>query len=301
MINSTVSSEKKQSASVEDRPPAGDEDGRTGRAGLSVPPLSTAHIRPRMTFYEGASLLKVSKRSGFPAVGGGLRKEVKGFSRASRLRLLRTIGAIRRDAELPDFVTLTYPSTFPPVERSKRDIKVFFQRLGRRFPQSGCIWKLEPQQRGAPHFHLLVWGCETSELHLWVSRAWYDVAGEGDENHLRFHLGQLAGSRPCVERVRSWRGVWSYASKYLGKTFEVAGWGDAWTGRFWGVVRRENVPFGVEVVLDVSYSDAVRAMRYQRRFARLKSRRAYENSITTFCDADRWVFALRSEASLTDD
>lgn len=250
-------------------------------------PLSTAHIRPRVVWRAGASLLQMTKGGECAAVGGGKRSRIKGFSVASRRRLMRMIGAIRRDAELPNFVTLTYPGEFPTVERAKRDLKVFLQRLARRFPGAGCIWKLEPQQRGAPHYHMLVWGVGTWDLLLWTVRTWYEIAGNGDENHIKFHVGQLQGSRPCVERVRSFRGVWAYASKYLGKTFEVAEWGSQWTGRFWGVVGREAIPFGELRELEISYRTAVVWMRYQRRFSGIRARSV--NSLTIFCDADQWA------------
>ena len=44
--------------------------------------------------------------------------------------------------------------------------------------------------------------------------------------------------------MNSFKGVWFYASKYLGKTFEVAGWNSKWTGRYWAVAAPENIPFG---------------------------------------------------------
>ena len=238
---------------------------RTGCRGAL--PLSTAHITPLVTYNEGASLLKTTKGRKQIQQGGGKRGRIKGFSRQSRRRLMCTIGAIRRDAKLPNFVTLTYPDTFPTVERAKRDIDIFFKRLERQFPQVGYIWKLEPQQRGAPHYHLLVWGCDEGQLFRWVVNNWYEIAGDGDLNHWKFHAGALKGTRPCVQQVRSFKGVWSYASKYIGKTFEVADWGDQWTGRFWGIGNRDNIPFGKLVELSLNVRLIIQLMRYQRRFS----------------------------------
>jgi hypothetical protein len=259
---------------------------------LAARTLSNAHIRPFVEFYEGSSILRTSKAEKMVAVGGGKRGAVKGFSRNSRLRLMYLIGSIRRDAELPDFVTLTYPDRFPSVETAKRDLKVFLQRFKRKYPDAGAIWKLEPQQRGAPHYHLLVWGCKTSDLQKWTVENWYEIAGQGDINHYLFHAGALHGSKPCVNKVRSFRGVWSYASKYLGKVFDVAEWGDKWTGRFWGILGRIFIPIGAKRQIMLPGRAVVDIMRFQRRFSGIRSRRTFVNSLTTFCDADQWVEKL---------
>ena len=101
----------------------------------------------------------------------------------------------------------------------------------------------------------------------------------------------LKDSKPCVTKVRSFRGVWSYASKYLGKTFEVAEWGNKWTGRYWGVVNRENIPFGEIRIIETSLPAVVQCMRYQRRYMSMRKRKNL-NSLKTFCNADQWVSKL---------
>lgn len=254
-------------------------------------PLSMGHISPFIEWRAGASLMKVSKGGVAEAVGGGKRRSIDGFSVKSRRRLMQTIAGVRRDAELPLFVTLTYPDKFPDPKQSKKHLDTFFKRMGRSFSH-GSIWKLEPQERGAPHYHLLVWGCDEEEFKKFVPFAWYEIAGGGDVNHLMWHSGMLGnGNKHCVQRVRSFRGVWSYASKYLGKTFDVSGWDEKWTGRYWGVIHRDNIPFGSLEVLEVPYKDAVTVMRYQRRFAGLRSRAS--RSQTVYCDADQWIKKLQ--------
>lgn len=283
-------------------PPGAPTDVRTG--GTAAAPLSKAHISPQdwpgVIWSEGASVLKVSKGGHCDAVGGGMRGIISGFSDDSRRRLLYTIGRVRRDAELPLFVTMTYPYTFPTVRQSKRDLDTFLKRFRREFPGAGLIWKLEPQERGAPHYHMLVWGVPLvtvdekvmtiSGLKYFVPITWYEIAGGGDVNHLRWHMGEL-GNKHCVQPVRSWRGVWAYAAKYLGKTFEVSGWDNP--GRFWGVVQRHNIPFGEERRMEVDRKIACNMQRYQRRFAHIKTR---GRSMTTFCDAGQWVNRLLVES-----
>lgn len=250
-------------------------------------PLSKAHKSPFCEWAAGASLLKVGTGQPGEVIARGKRGRIDGFSFASRRRLMYMVAKVRRDAELPCFVTLTYPNNFPSPIESKRHLKIFIKRLLRKFNDIGFIWKLEPQERGAPHYHLLVWGSDESLLRAFVPEAWFEIAGNGDRNHLRFHLGMLPKSEPCVNQVRSREGVMRYASKYLGKTFEVAGWDEIYPGRFWAVVQKENIPFGKEVVMYITKKDAHVWMRYQRRFAKLKSRRYL--SLTTFCNADQWI------------
>lgn len=247
--------------------------------------LSTAHISPHVEYRAGASLLK-SHRGGEKddQVGGGLRGAVQGFSVASRRRLMRTIASIKRDAELPLFITLTYPNLYPDARSSKKHLDTFFKRFNRAFPGHGSIWKLEPQKRGAPHYHILTWGIQPGDPLNWIPSAWHDIAGGGDINHLHWHMGAL-GNQHCVQQVYSHNGVMRYASKYLGKTFEVEGWQNV--GRFWGVINRENIPFGELVIEEVTRKKAIEIMRYQRRFAHLKG--SSKKSATVICDADQWI------------
>lgn len=247
--------------------------------------LSKAHIRPHVEYRTGAGLLKAHKGGEKQEqVGGGLRGAVSGFSEASRRRLLYTVRGVRLDAELPLFITLTYPNSFPDASSSKRHLKMFFQRFNRSFPAHGSIWKLEPQKRGAPHYHILTWGCQVEKVAEFVPVAWSDIASGGDPKHLTWHQGGF-GNQHCVQQVYSHNGVMRYATKYLGKTFEVEGWKNV--GRYWGIINRDNVPFGELVQKEVTRKKAVEIIRYQRRFSGLKKHN--NRSMTIFCDADQWI------------
>lgn len=118
--------------------------------------------------------------------------DIRTFTRGARSRLLRTCASIPAEHVASGllFRTLTYGREYgawdgeaPPVwaqdpKRWKRDLDAFGKRVRRKFPRAGCVWKLEPQQRGAPHFHLLAVGM--SELAgYWLSDAWHEaVYGE---------------------------------------------------------------------------------------------------------------------------
>lgn len=243
---------------------------------------------PFVEWRRGASILKVSKAEPTEQHGGGKRGIVKGFSRGSRRRLMTRIAGVKRDAFLPCFVTLTYPNIFPEPKQSKKHLKAFIMRLKRAFPAAGIIWKLEPQQRGAPHYHLLVWGSTEKNLRAWVPEAWHEIAGGGDPLHLLWHEGKLGkGNRHCTQKVNSFKGVWAYASKYLGKTFEVAGWDSKAVGRFWAVVNPDNIPFGELQSEPITRAEAVQGIRYIKRVIHAK-KRSYP-SLSMFCDSKQWI------------
>jgi len=121
-------------------------------------------------------------------------------------------------------------------------------RLERRYPGIVLIWRLEFQERGAPHFHLLVFNVERIDI-LWLSRAWFEVVGSGDIRHLK------AGTQ--VQQVKSWRGVLYYVGKYLAKAAGVS----FATGRVWGVIGGLPV---VLVVIPLSLCQFYRVRRVLR-------------------------------------
>lgn len=256
-------------------------------ADADYPGLSQAHIRPRagkITLWDGGSFLKVQKAVKNQAVGGGKRGKITGFSRASRRRMLYML-AKTLIKSVPYMITLTYPSEFVSPRASKRHLKLFIQRLERKFRASGGVWKLEPQKRGAPHYHVLLWTTASYlELRGWCATTWYYIVGTNDEKHLR------AGTR--VEKIRSPRGVMAYAGKYVAKTSEnldldpeiIAMWDDA--GRWWGVFGRDNIPWAPEIVENLDYKQVVGLMRLVRRYARIRARQ-YQ-SLSIFCLAEFW-------------
>lgn len=199
------------------------------------------------------------KSAGYSVRGGKhQRGEVAGFSFRSRSRLMAKISQLRKH-HLPLFVTLTYPEQYP-VEfvEFKYHLHKFIVALCKKHKNAGVIWKLEFQQRGAAHFHMMLWGLDLETAQEYIPSLWHKIAGAGDDNHLLFHQGKLAGSEHCVQAVRSWRGVKSYASKYLAKLDERT----ENSGRFWGI--RGDVPFSplLTFVIDIKT-----ALAFRRAFA----------------------------------
>jgi hypothetical protein len=185
--------------------------------------------------------------------GKSKRGVVQGFSTRSRSRLMAKISQIKKH-HLPLFVTLTYPDKYPVEwEEFKADLHRFMVAIRKKYPTVGLIWKLEFQKRGAAHYHCMLWGLDEETAREYIPALWFKIAGHGDEKHLKFHRGEL-GNSPCVEGVRSWRGVKSYASKYLAKLDQRT----ENTGRFWGVVG--SVPFSslLTYVVDIETALAFR-------------------------------------------
>lgn len=239
-------------------------------------------------FHIGASLIESRKYSdalsSYTYKGGGCRSVVSGFSASSRRRLMQQLAKVRRDA-VPIFLTLTYPNEWPlSPQEWKRHLHNFRRRFVRAYPQVSMIWKLEPQRRGAPHFHLFVFGIDTIEVGFrqWLSETWYQVVASGDEKHLR------AGTR--VEYLRNIRGAFSYAAKYMGKAVENR---EEWErpGRFWGVYGRDNLPVGVVFDVPLSWLEATDLHRFLRRYAKLPASGRPMLRVFVECP-ERWLDVL---------
>ena len=199
--------------------------------------------------------------------GGGIRDKVRGFSRTSRRNLLRRLASINRGA-FRAFkgriisITLTYPHEHPkdPV-LCKRHLKAFRKRLQREYKSFAAFWRLGIQQRGAWHFHLLLFVGPSigsvGELRRFISSSWYEICGEVSEGHL------LAGTR--VEEIRTWKKATSYAEKYLAREEQFPE--NLQTGRIWGIWNSTLLPVQWETV-EVSLHNAFRIRRIYRKLAR---------------------------------
>ena len=201
----------------------------------------------------------------------GIRGKIEGFSRGSRRNLLRKLASINRDAFRSYegrliSITLTYPSEYPKdPELCKRHLEALYKRLKRMYGDFAGYWRLGIQQRGAWHFHLLLFVPPSfgplKELRHFIASSWYEICGKLSEGHL------LAGTH--VEEVKSWKKATSYMEKYVAKP-EVFPEGVE-TGRVWGVWNEEMLPVRWETV-KVSLEDAYRIRRWFRRLAEMRGR-----------------------------
>lgn len=95
------------------------------------------------------------------------RGDIVGFSKGSRLRLLRKLNKINPDNTSQVFhITLTYPKRFPADGVThKADLDAFIKRCKRKFSDEiEYLWKLEFQKRGAPHYHMILYLPKLSKI-----------------------------------------------------------------------------------------------------------------------------------------
>lgn len=183
-----------------------------------------------------------------------VRGKVREFSDRSKRRLL--FSAFNACVDWFAFITLTYPMEFPSDgPTTKAHLHKFLVYLHRRYPSIKYLAALEFQERGAPHFHILV--SEFVDLR-WLSETWYRVVGSEDPKHLR------AGTSVQLVSGRK-EGAGYMAKVYTAKGFQKQvpeGFADV--GRFWfssrGLVQVER-----ELSIE-EYSQAVRFVRTLRKF-----------------------------------
>jgi hypothetical protein len=165
------------------------------------------------------------------------RSEITGFSERSRRRLRKLLHSLDREADSL-FLSLTWHEVLPTPDEAKAALDRFWKRMRRVFPGASAVWKMEPQERGYPHFHLMVYGIRWINPQT-VSRLWHACTEETSEQHRK--------SGVDVEWVRGDEKLQSYLAKYFSKTDE--GWPEAagkeWEqpGRFWGKLERKNLPY----------------------------------------------------------
>jgi len=206
-----------------------------------------------------------------------IRGDVEGFSPGSRKRLFDWLNSIdwkRVEREgLPLFFTCTYGQSWPDGRECKEHLRRFYQRLVRLHPGIGCLWRMEPQERGAPHFHMMLFGVTFIDKGT-IQALWADSITREywDQNR-----AEARAPFTRIESIRSVRGVKWYVGKYIAKAAKSTGSQDGtmteeearpglraaagratgfnsvtylhadgtqwkWQGRVWGVMGRRFVP-----------------------------------------------------------
>lgn len=226
------------------------------------------------------TLLAVAKEWDASPPIGGRRGIVTGFSAASRRRLIKKIARLRPKRAV--FVTLTYPNLYPSGRRSKDHLRAFFERIRRKFPEASAIWRLEFQERGAPHFHLMIFDMPYVPWRT-VRQWWTEIISEYVELHQ---------PRVEIKKIHSQRGCMYYVAKYCSKTSDAVSnlsylvySAYLHAGRVWGVHNASCLPFAPLVyitILDQSGRGLAEVKKVlRRRYARIRKNRNQGGSIFT--------------------
>lgn len=192
------------------------------------------------------------------------RSVITDFSPASRGRLFDLFNQLEMDKRAT-FITLTYPTIYVSEHEAKKHLRAFIKRINRKFTSVDVtgIWRMEFQERGAIHFHLVLFKLPFIHKET-IAAIWAQVT----------HT-----YRPFtrIEGIDSPKKMINYVAKYVGKVnpsvldgFNSLTYLAAYQsthgekiGRCWGYINKKELPFAPEVVLELAY-DYVKFMRFRR-------------------------------------
>lgn len=161
------------------------------------------------------------------------RGAITRFTSGSKRRMFE---AIIKVGELPTyFLTLTFPASFPSGKDANRMLFIFLQRFTRKGFR--FIWRLEPQKRGAPHYHILCYGVDSATINemsaLWIKRMIdFNRYQPRSKRSAVAHIKEYAvKAEPLENGSDSVKKVFLYVGKYLSKAQELS-----WRSRDLGYV-----------------------------------------------------------------
>ncbi len=224
-------------------------------------------IDPRLSFEAQGHFVKVAyAEPGLKSrVGAGSRRgKITLFSKKSRKRLLEMtarldLASLTKSGPII-FITLTYAASFPEPMKAKEHLRALLERIRRLAPEASGIWRLEFQERGAPHFHLIFFNLPYLDKKL-LNTIWGEIIGKEfwdtskDEPRQPFTR---------IEAIRHPRKVMAYVSKYVAKSEDAGGGFNSLPylhanqdlGRLWGVFNSKALPWAEAITMIV---DATRA------------------------------------------
>lgn len=234
---------------------------------------------------------------------GSTRGDVTVFSKRSRHRILKMFSKLSWKGRKAIFVTLTYPEAYPDPHTAKRHLRAFLKRVYRLVGKRANVWRLEFQERGAPHFHI-----------LFVDLPWID------KEKIQEMWGEIIGcERPFtrIEFCRNKKKTMYYVSKYIAKNdykkvkgtrvycgfiyvpYQAVAPFDPTPedsiGRFWGTEMSDLLPYApchTFTILDC-FASLYTLKRYARKVWARTNTQKYRGFCIFVDNADRWLELMR--------
>ncbi|MCX7926384.1 MAG: hypothetical protein N2554_11340, partial [Fimbriimonadales bacterium] len=229
---------------------------------------------------QRGALLEVKIPSGKKFIGGGTRGPVRNvWSRHSRNRLIKTVFSLlpRLQQSHNYAITLTYRQRCP--KESKRDLHCFRVRLARRLAglEWFVIWKMEFQQRGVVHYHLILNVQKEiclKDLRQYVSQSWAEIVDDPQLAITGTRVDAISLER--VEQVLVYVVGHAVTKK---KDYQNQAVHAQWTGRWWGVWNKPSIS---ETVIPITFSES---QKIKRQLAKIRPiRKNSAQSYWTYCD-----------------
>lgn len=203
----------------------------------------------RIAIEAQGQIFGIANRTGRPPRVNNTRGRVTSFTPAARLRLMRKLARIKAPKAV--FMTLTFPARYPDPEPAKKCLWALLERFRRAYPRASAVWRMEPQKRGAPHFHLLWYNLPFIKFER-LQAAWAEICAdylEEDETifvHLKmcWHQKQVNN---YVSKYVAKEGEHRYTS-YDGSCFLDNG-AYLHTGRCWGLHNAKCIPWAIQAYI----------------------------------------------------
>lgn len=157
----------------------------------------------------------------------GDRGVVGEWSKGSRNRLLSLLN--RMEFGVVQFLTLTFHRNMADAEEGKKRLRAFTRVLRAKKGIAAGIWRQERQERGAIHYHLMLFDCVELE-DAYVKGLWVKCSGEPEDDHDHYLYGAQA-EKSVYAGTDDGGLVVSYFSKYVAKEAKNDGYKN---GRVWG-------------------------------------------------------------------
>lgn len=207
--------------------------------------------------------VRIKGQPGRKNQAGGSRGVVTGFSKKSRHRLLIFMSRLKTKGCRGTFLTLTMSECFDATE-AKRALKRFLMRIRRHYESVSGIWRMERQETGRVHFHLLLFQLPFIPQSV-VQKVWTRCTRE-------------ARSIVDIRLASGHRRVLSYISKYISKpderddltSLEDVPYQHATDeppdGRVWGWINKKSLPLGERIEGFLTSWSVIKFVRFEANY-----------------------------------